>query len=84
MIYCVYSCSRSFIYYEWYEREEGESSKDFARREKAKVPNAIHYFYLQDIEDTSILQVFSCPQKIIHLKFKRYNELSGNFESFQV
>ena len=71
---------RSFLYYEWYEKKEDESNKDFAKREKAKVPNEIHYFYIKDIEDEKVISAFSCPQKVVHLKYHRYSELSGQLE----
>ena len=71
---------RSMIYFEKFQQRPTESQASFKLRQKKGKPDDKTYFFLKDIEDTSLLKGFAMRQNIIFLKYNKLFELSGLLE----
>ena len=71
---------RSMIYFEKFQQRPTESEASFKLRQKKGKPDDKTYFFLKDIEDTSLLKGFAMRQNIIFLKYNKLLELSGVVE----
>ena len=71
---------RSIIYFERFQQRPTETEARFKMRQKKGKPDDKTYFFLKDIEDTSLLTGFSMRQNIIFLKYSKLFQLSGLLE----
>ena len=71
---------RSIIYFEKFQQRPTESQPSFKLRQKKGKPDEKTYFFLKDMEDTSLLNGFAMRQNIIFLKYYKLFELSGVLE----
>ena len=71
---------RSIIYFEKFQQRLNESEYSFKVRQKKGKPDDKTYFFLKDMEDTSLLNGFAMKQNIIFLKYNKLFELSGVLE----